>query len=52
MSHADRLTSCLHSLLALHYPQYEIIIVDNAPSTSSTLELVQQAQKSEQMRCS
>jgi GT2 family glycosyltransferase len=42
---SDHLTSCLHSLLALHYPRYEIIIVDNAPTTVATLELVQQVQE-------
>lgn len=34
---------CLRSLLALHYPQYEIIVVDNAPSTSATADFIQQA---------
>jgi GT2 family glycosyltransferase len=42
---ADHLTSCLQSLLTLHYPRYEIIIVDNAPTTAATLELVQKSQK-------
>jgi GT2 family glycosyltransferase len=39
----DRLQACLHSLLALHYPRYECIIVDNAPSTSATRDFVEQA---------
>ena len=38
----DRLALCLDSLLSLHYPQYEIIVVDNAPSTNATADLVKQ----------
>ncbi len=34
--------TCLRSLLALRYPRYEIIVVDNAPSSSATADLVQQ----------
>lgn len=41
----DRLASCLRSLLTLHYPKYEIIIVDNAPTTTETFELIQQMQQ-------
>jgi glycosyltransferase involved in cell wall biosynthesis len=37
----SHLVKCLHSLLALQYPRYEIIVVDNAPSTTATVELVQ-----------
>ncbi len=33
--------TCLRSLLALHYPRYEIIVVDNAPTSSATADLVQ-----------
>ncbi|GAC1389428.1 MAG: hypothetical protein NVS4B11_03650 [Ktedonobacteraceae bacterium] len=33
---------CLHSLLALHYPHYEVIVIDNAPSTSATADYIQQ----------
>src|SRR5262249_1074961 len=32
----------LRSLLALHYPHYEIIVVDNAPSSAATADLIQQ----------
>jgi GT2 family glycosyltransferase len=38
----DRLQACLRSLLALQYPQYEVIIVDNAPSTSATRDFIEQ----------
>jgi GT2 family glycosyltransferase len=38
----ERLALCLHSLLSLHYPHYEIIVVDNAPSTNATADLVKQ----------
>ncbi len=31
---------CLESLLELDYPEYEIVVVDNAPRTSATRELV------------
>jgi GT2 family glycosyltransferase len=32
----ERIPSCLHALLALDYPHYEIIVVDNAPETDAT----------------
>ena len=38
----DRLTLCVHSLLALQYPHYEIIVVDNAPSMNATADYIQQ----------
>jgi len=38
----ERLQVCLRSLLALHYPRYEVIIVDNAPSTNMTADFIQQ----------
>lgn len=34
------LAACLASLLCLDYPRYEVIVVDNAPSSSATEELV------------
>ena len=37
----ERIAACLQSLLALEYPCYEIIIVDNAPGTSDTADLIQ-----------
>jgi GT2 family glycosyltransferase len=37
----ERLAKCLKSFMSLCYPQYEIIIVDNAPSTNATADLVQ-----------
>ena len=42
----DQLTRCLDSLLALQYPHYEIIIVDNAPATDVTIELVKKHSQS------
>jgi GT2 family glycosyltransferase len=39
----ERIPSCLRSLLALNYPHFEIIVVDNAPSTSATADLIQQS---------
>lgn len=39
---ADRLARCLRALLAQQYPTYEVIIVDNAPSTSATVDFIQQ----------
>ena len=41
----EQLAKCLHSLLTLEYPQYEIIVVDNAPNTNDTAELVQKLAK-------
>jgi glycosyltransferase involved in cell wall biosynthesis len=38
----DQLATCLLSLLALEYPRYEIIVVDNAPNTSATADLVRE----------
>src|SRR5258708_20069101 len=38
----DRLSRCLSALLALQYPDYEVIVVDNAPSTSATADLIRQ----------
>lgn len=39
----EQLSLCLPALLAQHYPQYEVIIVDNAPGTDATADLIQQA---------
>ena len=36
------LATCLESLLALDYPNYEIIVVDNAPETNETADFVKQ----------
>lgn len=36
----DRLRRCLLSLLTLEYPDYEVIVVDNAPITSATADLI------------
>lgn len=36
----DLLKNALESLLALDYPNYEIIVVDNAPANNSTAEFV------------
>ncbi|MFJ8132451.1 glycosyltransferase [Streptomyces hydrogenans] len=37
---AGMLRDCLDSLLALRYPRFEVIVVDNAPADDSTEELV------------
>jgi GT2 family glycosyltransferase len=37
----SELAAALQSLLALAYTRYEIIVVDNAPSTNATAELIQ-----------
>jgi GT2 family glycosyltransferase len=39
---ADHLRRCLSSLLAIQYPSYEVIVVDNAPATSATAQLIEQ----------
>ncbi len=36
----ERLATCLESVLALEYPSYEIVVVDNAPSTDATKDLL------------
>jgi glycosyltransferase involved in cell wall biosynthesis len=37
---ADRLGACLDAVLALDYPDYEVIVVDNAPQTDAVARLV------------
>jgi GT2 family glycosyltransferase len=37
---ADSLATCLRSLSALAYPRFEVIVVDNAPTTTATANLV------------
>ena len=37
------LDQCLRSLLALEYPNFEVIVVDNAPSDESTADLLREA---------
>lgn len=37
---AEQLRACLRSILALRYPRYEVIVVDNAPSTAATEDVV------------
>ena len=36
----ESLAACLQAFNAVHYPNYEIIVVDNAPTTDSTAELI------------
>ncbi len=38
----ERLARCLRALLAQQYPVYEVIVVDNAPSTTATADFIQQ----------
>ncbi len=38
----EQIRDCLQSLMALHYSRYEIIVVDNAPSTSATADFMRQ----------
>ncbi|HEY4384017.1 MAG TPA: glycosyltransferase family A protein, partial [Ktedonobacteraceae bacterium] len=38
----EQLSVCLPALLEQHYPRYEVIIVDNAPNSSATADLIQQ----------
>jgi glycosyltransferase involved in cell wall biosynthesis len=37
----DLVQRCLDSLLGLHYPNYEIVVVDNAPKDNATAELIE-----------
>lgn len=41
------LARCLQALMALHYPCYEVIVVDNAPTTTATADFIQQAYSDE-----
>src|SRR6266436_349787 len=43
----ELMPTCLHSLLLQHYPRYEIIVVDNAPTTTATADFIQQAYSDE-----
>jgi GT2 family glycosyltransferase len=38
----EQVRRCVQSLLDLHYPRYEIIVVDNAPSSRATADFIQQ----------
>ncbi|HET8912961.1 MAG TPA: glycosyltransferase [Ktedonobacteraceae bacterium] len=44
----DRAIQCLKTLLALDYPRYEIIMVDNAPRNSETADLIAQTYQHEE----
>jgi peptidoglycan/xylan/chitin deacetylase (PgdA/CDA1 family)/GT2 family glycosyltransferase len=37
----DTLTKCLESLLALDYPRFDILVVDSAPSSNATAEMIE-----------
>jgi GT2 family glycosyltransferase len=39
---AGYVTGCLQALLALAYPRFEIVLVDNAPTTPATAQIVRQ----------
>ncbi|MEZ0339743.1 glycosyltransferase family 2 protein [Mycobacterium sp. pV006] len=39
----DQLADALQSLLALNYPQFEVVVVDNAPRTDATARVIEQA---------
>ena len=43
----EYLARCLRALMALHYPAYEVIVVDNAPTTTATADFIQQAYSDE-----
>lgn len=38
--HPQQLRRCLDAVLSQHYPAFEIVVIDNAPHTTATLELV------------
>ena len=38
---ADRLEDCLHSLRALRYPDFDVLVVDNRPSDPATRRVVE-----------
>ncbi len=43
----EYLARCLPALMALHYPRYEVIVVDNAPTTTATADFIQQVYSDE-----
>ena len=43
----DRLARCLPALLGQRYPEFEIVLVDNAPATSATADFVEQVYANE-----
>ena len=45
--HTEYLARCLRALMALHYPRYEVIVVDNTPTTTVTADFIQQAYSDE-----
>jgi GT2 family glycosyltransferase len=46
----DSLAATLESLLAMDYPNFEVIVVDNAPSTNATAELIAQTYSAKGVR--
>jgi cellulose synthase/poly-beta-1,6-N-acetylglucosamine synthase-like glycosyltransferase len=40
-SHAENLARCLKSVSALEYPNYEIIVIDSAPKSEATKQVVE-----------
>lgn len=38
----ETVAACVRSLLALCYPRYEVIVVDNAPATEGTVECIRE----------
>jgi GT2 family glycosyltransferase len=39
------LAACLHSLLAQEYPRFRVLVVDNAPGTGATAEVVREVRE-------
>ncbi len=47
----EHLARCLPALLAQQYPSYEVIVVDNAPSTTATADFMQRIYTNEPKIC-
>jgi glycosyltransferase involved in cell wall biosynthesis len=48
----EAIQRCLRSLVSLYYPHYEVIVIDNAPSTNETADFIRQAYHDvQQVRC-
>ncbi|WP_424464739.1 glycosyltransferase family 2 protein [Pseudoclavibacter helvolus] len=45
--HVDLLAGCLDRIRTLDYPNFEVIVVDNAPSSSATRDLVEELGKTD-----
>lgn len=46
----EYVATCLPPMFALHYPRYEVVLIDNAPSNSATEDIVKQYKDETKLR--